>query len=59
LKECRESIYWLKILKNTQLIEHAEKYIKLAEEIKAMLISSLNTAKNNMQLFCQTLVRKN
>lgn len=45
LKECSGSIYWLKILKNTQLIDNAQGLIKLAEEIKAMLISSLNTAK--------------
>ncbi|MDR1563356.1 MAG: four helix bundle protein [Oscillospiraceae bacterium] len=46
LKECSESIYWLKVLMNANLIDNLEQYLKLAEEIKAMLISSLNTAKN-------------
>ena len=49
LKECPESIYWLELIKRVGYVESTEvveKYIKLANEIKAMLISSINTAKN-------------
>ena len=48
LKETGESVYWLKLLKRTNLIEYNfDKLLSLAEEIKRMLISSLNTAKEN------------
>ena len=48
LKETSESIYWLTLLKRTNLIVYDfDTLISLAEEIKRMLISSLNTAKNN------------
>ncbi len=48
LKETGESIYWLTLLKRTNLIEYdVDKLLSLAEEIKRMLISSLNTAKEN------------
>jgi four helix bundle protein len=48
LKETGESIYWLTLLKNTNLIEYNyENLLSLAEEIKRMLIASLNTAKEN------------
>ena len=48
LKETGESIYWLTLLKNTNLIEYDfDCLLLLAEEIKRMLISSINTAKNN------------
>ena len=47
LKETGESIYWLTLLKRTSLMEYNyDKLISLAEEIKRMLIASLNTAKN-------------
>ena len=47
LKETSESIYWLTLLKRTNLMEYDyEKMLLLADEIKRMLISSLNTAKN-------------
>jgi len=50
LKETGESIYWLKLLKNTKLIDYDfESLLSLAEEIKRMLIASLNTAKENMK----------
>lgn len=46
LKETGESIYWLTLLKRTNLIEYDfESLLALAEEIKRMLIASLNTAK--------------
>ncbi len=48
LKETGESIYWLTLLKNTKLIEYDfDCLLSLAQEIKRMLISSINTAKNN------------
>ena len=48
LKEVSESIYWLTLLKNTKLFEYDyDSSISLAEEIKKMLISSINTAKKN------------
>lgn len=48
LKETGESIYWLKLLKNTKLIDYDfEILLSLADEIKRMLIASLNTAKEN------------
>ncbi|MDR0930690.1 MAG: four helix bundle protein [Clostridiales bacterium] len=50
LKEIHESIYWLKLLCNANLIDeiNAKPLLSLSEEIKAMLISSLNTAKSNI-----------
>lgn len=48
LKENGESIYWLTLLKRTNLIEYNfDELLSLAEEIKRMLIASLNTAKEN------------
>ena len=49
-KETGESIYWLTLLKRTNLITYDfDKMLSLAEEIKRMLIASLNTAKENKQ----------
>lgn len=48
LKETGESIYWPTLLKRTNLIEYNfDELLSLAEEIKRMLIASLNTAKEN------------
>lgn len=48
LKETSESIYWLTLLSRTGLVEYNfASLLSLAEEIKRMLIASLNTAKNN------------
>ena len=48
LKETGESIYWLKLLENTKLVNYDfDSLLSLAEEIKRMLIASLNTAKEN------------
>ncbi len=48
LKETGESIYWLKLLKNTKLVNYDfDSLLSLAEEIKRTLIASLNTAKEN------------
>ena len=50
LKETSESIYWLKLLKNTKLVSYDfDSLLSLAEEIKRMLIASLNTAKENVK----------
>ncbi len=47
LKEVGESIYWLKLLERTNIFEYNyQEMISLAEEIRRMLIASLNTAKN-------------
>lgn len=48
LKETGESIYWLTLLKRTKLFEYDfDQLLSLAEEIKRILIASLNTAKEN------------
>ena len=48
LKETGESIYWLTLLERTNLRPYDyQSLLLLAEEIKRMLIASLNTAKNN------------
>lgn len=48
LKETGESIYWLKLLRKTNLLdEKGDVLIEAAEEIKRMLIATLNTAKRN------------
>lgn len=48
LKETGESIYWLTLLKRTNLIEYDYvNLLSLAEEIKRMLIASINTSKRN------------
>ena len=50
LKEMGESIYWLKLLNNTKLVNYDfDCLLSLAEEIKRMLIASLNTAKENVK----------
>ncbi len=50
LKETGESIYWLTLLKRTNLIDYNfDSLLSLAEEIKRMLIASLNTAKDNIK----------
>ncbi len=58
LKETGESIYWLTLLKKTNLIDYKyDELLILAEEIKRMLIASLNTAKENKKAIDN--VRKN
>ena len=48
LKDTGESIYWLTLLKRTNIIDYNyDDLLSLAEEIKRMLISSINTAKGN------------
>ena len=49
LKETGESIYWLILFKRTNLSDYDfDALINLAEEIKRMLISSISTAKSNI-----------
>ena len=51
LKETGESIYWLTLLNRTGLFEYDyHALLHTAEEIKRMLIASLNTAKNKKSL---------
>ena len=48
LKETGESIYWLTLLKRTNLINYDfDPLLSLAEELKRMLISSIKTAKEH------------
>lgn len=48
LKETGESIYWLTLLSKTGLFDYDySSLLSFAEEIKRMLIASLNTAKGN------------
>ena len=51
LKETGESIYWIKLLKNTNLlnIQESNKLLAQAEEIKRILIASLNTVKEKLK----------
>ena len=47
LKETSESIYWLTLLKRTNLMNYNyDQMLTLTEKIKRMLIASLNTAKS-------------
>ena len=50
LKETGESIYWIKLLKNTKLLNEQKANVLLgqAETIKRILITSLNTAKKSI-----------
>ena len=48
LKETGESIYWLSLLNRTSVFEYNyDPFLSQAEEIKRMLIASINTAKGN------------
>lgn len=48
LKETGESIYWLTLLNRTSIFEFDyDSLLSQAEEIKRMLIASINTAKGN------------
>ena len=50
LKETGESIYWLTLLKRTGIFEfNFDLLLSQAEEIKRMLIASINTAKSKEQ----------
>jgi len=48
LKECSESLYWLELMSKVNYkIENIDKLIKDCNEIKALLVSSINTAKKS------------
>ncbi|HJA69876.1 MAG TPA: four helix bundle protein [Firmicutes bacterium] len=48
LKETSKSIYWHTLLKRTKLMDYNfDELLSLAQEIKRMLIVSLNTAKES------------
>lgn len=47
LKECSESLYWLELLKRVNYqIENIDSLINECNQIKALLIKSINTAKS-------------
>ncbi len=47
LKECNESLYWLELLRKVNYnIENLESLIGECNQIKALLIKSINTAKS-------------
>ncbi len=48
LKECSESLYWLELLKKVNYnIENIDNLIGDCNQIKALLIKSINTAKSD------------
>ena len=48
LKECSESLYWLELMNKVDYkIENIDILIKDCSEIKALLITSINTAKKS------------
>lgn len=48
LKETGESIYWLNLLQRTALFDYDyTKLLSIADQLKRMLIASINTAKEN------------
>jgi len=52
LKECYESDYWLTLYRDTEMIseeEYKEMYNKCSK-IRKLLISSINTAKSNIEI---------
>ena len=48
LKECSESEYWLELLIESEYYED-KRILEQCVEIKKLLISSINTAKNNLR----------
>lgn len=49
LKECSESLYWLELLKRANYkIDNLDNLINSCNEIKALLISSINTVKKSI-----------
>lgn len=48
LKEASESLYWLELLKRVKYkLDNIDKLIQDCNEIKALLVSSINTAKKS------------
>ncbi|MBR3576352.1 MAG: four helix bundle protein, partial [Clostridia bacterium] len=52
LKECYESEYWLELLNRTEYIDNEtyKSIINACGQIRRMLISSINTVKENNQI---------
>lgn len=46
LKECNETLYWLSVLKATEIIE-APDMVEVGENIMRLLTSSIKTARHN------------
>lgn len=49
LKECNESLYWLKLLKESETIstQQAQDLLNQCTKLRYMLVKSINTARNN------------
>ena len=49
LKECNESLYWLKLLKESETIspEQARELLNMCTKLRYMLVTSLNTSKKS------------
>lgn len=49
LKECNESLYWLKLLKESETIspEQAKELLNMCTKLRYMLVTSLNTSKKS------------
>ena len=47
LKECNETLYWLELILRVQPNSAVDNLLQQTQEINAMLIASLNTAKKN------------
>ncbi len=48
LKECYETEYWLELMQRTEILPDISSLIHSCGVIRKMLISSINTAKQNM-----------
>ena len=51
LKECNESLYWLKLLRESETIspEQAQILLNLCTKLRYMLVNSINTAKKHQR----------
>ena len=49
LKECNESLYWLKLLKESETIsnQQAQDLLNQCTKLRYMLVKSINTARSN------------
>ena len=47
LKECFETEYWLELMKRSEILNDADELMHTCGTIRRMLISSINTTKNN------------
>ena len=49
LKECYETEYWLELMQKAEILSDASEIMHNCGVIRKMLISSINTAKKNME----------